>query len=182
MYNLNSAKQKFNNIEEWLAKEYQGVRTGRATPAVLDSINVEMYGSMSKISHVAAISVEDPKTLRIAPWDKGAVKAIETAIAAANLGLSVVPDAGGLRVVFPDLTADRRKMLEKLLKEKMEEARVSVKREREEIWNEIVKSEKDGNISEDEKFKLKDDLQKLVDGANMKLEETLKHKVEEISK
>ena len=181
MYNLNSFKQKLGNIETWLSNEYKSWRTGRATPAVLDGVNVELYGAQSKISHLAAISVEDAKTIRIAPWDKAAVKAIESALSAANLGVSVVVDGAGMRVIFPDLTAERRKLLEKLVKEKHEEARVSIKRDRESVWNDIVENERKGTISEDEKFKLKEDMQTLVDTCNKNLELVTDKKITEIS-
>src|SRR3989344_1414163 len=181
MYNLVPIKQKFKNIEEWLGHEYLSVRTGRATPAVLDPVNVDFYGVQNKISHIAAISVEDAKTLRIAPWDKGVVKLIESSLQTANLGVSVVVDGTGLRVIFPELTTERRKVLEKLLKEKQEEARISVKREREEALNDFSKEEKDGKISEDEKFKLKEELQKFVDECNANLENITERKIREIA-
>ena len=181
MYNFNVLRTKLKQSEEHLIHEYQSLRTGRATPAVLDTVNVDIYGSQSKISHIAAISVEDAKTLRLSPYDKTAVKHIESAIAAANLGLSVVADGSGLRVIFPEMTAERRKVLEKLLKEKHEETRVTVKRAREDTWNDIGKEEKDGRLSEDDKFRLKDELQRLIDDCNKRLEEITARKLQEIS-
>src|SRR3989338_5842211 len=114
-YNFNQTKEGIKKIGEWLTKELSTVRTGRATPALLDGVMVESYGAKTQLTHVAAIAIDDAKTLRVTPWDKSQIKSIETAIAAANLGVSSVPDSVGIRVVFPDVTADRRKVLLKLV-------------------------------------------------------------------
>ena len=172
---------KVEDTKKWLLEEYAGLRTGRATPALLDSITVEQYGTKSPISHVATVSIDDPRTLRITPWDKATVAPIEAAISNANLGVSLSADDSGIRVSFPELTTERRAMLVKLVREKLEEARVRVKKEREHVWNALVKQEKDGEISEDEKFRAKDELQKHVDGANKSLEEMAAKKEEELN-
>jgi len=180
MYNFSAFKTKLGEVEEWLGREYLGVRTGKASPAVLDSVMVDSYGSKTPLKHVAAIGIEDAKTIKVTPWDKSQLGEIQKAIEAANLGLSVSPDSAGLRVIFPSLTEDRRKMLVKLTGEKLEEARISVRKEREKVWNEIQTDEKGGKLSEDDKFKAKDELQKLIDEANKKLEELSKKKEIEI--
>ena len=180
MYNFSAFKTKLTEVESWLGREYLGVRTGRATPAVLDGVMVETYGAKTPLKHVAAIGIEDARTVRVTPWDKGQLSAIQTAIEAANLGLSVAPDAIGLRVIFPSLTEERRKLLIKLTGEKLEDARISVRQDREKIWSEIQAEEKAGKISEDEKFKAKDELQKLIDDANKKLEDLAEKKEREI--
>ena len=168
-YNFNQTKEGIKKVADWLTKELSTVRTGRATPALLDGVMVESYGAKTQLTHVAAIGIDDAKTLRVTPWDKSQLKAIETAIAAANLGVSSVPDSVGIRVVFPDVTADRRKVLLKLVNEKTEEAKVSLRGEREKTWNDIQKREKDGEISEDDKFKSKEELQKLIDDGQRQL-------------
>jgi ribosome recycling factor len=137
-YNTNDLKQELKKVEEWLSKEYSQVHTGRATPMVLDSVMVESYGSKMPIKNVAGISIEDPKTIRVAPWDKNQIKDIETAIMASNLGLSVVSDSDGVRVIFPMLTTENRTKLAKILKEKLEDARISVRKAR---GDEMDKSE-----------------------------------------
>lgn len=180
MYNFSTFKNKLTEVEEWLGREYLGVRTGKASPAVLDSVMIEAYGSKTPLKHVAAIGIEDARTIRITPWDRGQLSAIQTAIDAANLGLSVSPDSTGLRVIFPALTEERRKMLTKLTGEKLEEARISVRKEREKVWEDIQAQEKAKQISEDEKFKAKDELQKLIDEVNKKLEDFAKKKETEI--
>jgi len=180
MYNFSSFKTKLAEVDEWLAREYTNVRTGKATPQILDSVMVDSYGSKMPVKHIAAISIEDAKTLRISPWDKSQIGVIQKAIEQSNMGLSVAPDSDGLRLSFPSLTEERRKMLMKIVSEKLEDGRVSIKKEREKVWEDIQEQEKKGEMSEDEKFKAKDELQKIIDGANNKLEEMADRKEKEI--
>ncbi len=163
-YNTTNFKTKLKGVEEWLSKEYGGVHTGRATPMILDSVMVESYGTYMPIKNVASVSIEDPKTLRIAPWDKSQIKALESAISAANLGLSVVSDSDGVRAIFPMLTTENRSKLVKILKEKLEDARISVRKERQ------AEIDSTSGLPEDEAKRAKDDIQKCVDEANNNLE------------
>ncbi|MEI6494816.1 MAG: ribosome recycling factor [bacterium] len=179
-YNFTNFKARAKEVEEWLGKEYLSVRTGKASPLLLDSVVAESYGAKQPIKHLAAISIEDAKTLRITPWDKTSLKSIETAIAAANLGVSTSPDSTGIRVIFPDLTTERRSMLVKLISTKLEEAKITLRKEREKVWNEIQDEEKAGALSEDDKFRAKDDLQKIVDETNDRFQQLAGHKEEEI--
>jgi len=179
-YNFTQFNKGGESAIEWLKKEYANIRTSRAAPSILDSIAVESYGSKMPINQLATITVEDPKTLRITPWDKEVIKSIDKAIRESNLGLSVSLDGVGLRVSFPELTSERRTILSKLLKEKLEEARIAVRSEREKALTAIDKEEKEGGISEDDKFRFKADLQKLVDELNNKLEELALKKDKEI--
>ncbi|MFA6338934.1 MAG: ribosome recycling factor [Candidatus Paceibacterota bacterium] len=180
-YNFAQFKEKLKETEEWLKKELSSVRTGRATPVILDSISVEAYGAKMPLNQVANIVVEDAKTIRVAPWDAGQIKAIEKAVIVSNLGLSVSVDDKGLRIIFPELTAERRGILIKLVKEKLEDAKIALRSEREEVWNDIQKKEKEGSISEDEKFRLKDDMQKIADEFSKKLLELSERKEKEVS-
>jgi ribosome recycling factor len=164
MYNTQDFKNELKKIEAWLSKEYSQVQTGRATPMILDSVMIENYGSYMPIKNIASISIEDPKTLRIAPWDKNQIRLIEGAINDANLGLSVLSDSDGVRVVFPMLTTENRFKLVKIIKEKLEDARISVRKERQ---SEIDKLEE---LTEDEAKRAKDDIQKVVDETNSNLE------------
>ena len=163
-------KAKFNEVISWLEKEYSGIRTGQAAPALLDSIKVEAYGSLMSLVQVASIGIEDARTLRISPWDASVSAAIEKAITDANLGVSVVSDSGGLRVIFPELTSERREQLLKLAKKKLEEARVSVRSLRDDMMKKSEKSEKAGDISEDELQIQKKQIQDQVDQTNKVLE------------
>ncbi len=163
-YNTSNFKAELKKAEEWLSREYSQVHTGRATPMILDSIMVDSYGSMMPIKNVAAVSVEDPKTLRIAPWDKSAIKEIEKAIQSANLGLSVVSDGEGVRAIFPMLTTENRQKLVKVLKDKLEDGRITVRKARQEAMDTL------DEMSEDDAKRAKDDIQKCVDEANKNLE------------
>ena len=163
-----------------MAKEYGQLNIGRASPSVLDGVSVEVYGARQPIKNVASVSIEDPKTLRIAPWDKNQIKDIEKAIVASNLGLSVATDEAGIRVIFPQLTTENREKLVKVLKEKLEEQRITVRRERERVWNEVQAEEKIGKMTEDEKFRAKDDLQKIIDEVNKNLEISFEKKQKEV--
>lgn len=179
-YDFSQLKSRLAGVEEWLGEELLSIRTGRAAPGVLDGIQIESYGAKTPLKHVASISIDDAKTLRISPWDKSQVRLIEKAITEANLGVSASGDTDGVRVFFPDLTTERRAMLSKLAREKLEQGRVSVRSERDEVWKDIQEKEKDGDISEDDKFRLKDDMQKLVDATNAKLEELTQKKEKDI--
>lgn len=181
MYNFSEFKTRTNDIEEWLKKEFSLLRTGRATSAILDSITVESYGAQSPIAHVGNITMEDARTLRISPWDKTQVKAVENAITKANLGLSVVSDDNGIRVIFPELTGERRAQIMKLMHAKLEDARISLRKERETVLTDFKQKEKDGDMSEDEHRKAKEELQKQVDAMNRRFEQLAEKKEAEIN-
>ena len=169
-YNFSHLKAELKKIEEFLGKEYGQLNIGRASPAVLDGVQVESYGSHVPLKNIASLSIEDPKTLRVAPWDKSQIKSVEKAIVGANLGLSIATDDLGLRIVFPQLTTETRQALVKVLKEKLEEARITARRERERVWDDIQVREKTGKLTEDEKFRGKDELQNIMDEVNKNLE------------
>ena len=116
-YDFKPFEKKIAEVVDHAQKELAGVRTGRAAPAILDTVQVESYGSRVAINTIASVSVEDARTLRVAPWDASLGKEIEKAITQANLGLSVGADEKGVRVFFPELTAERRVSLLKIAKE-----------------------------------------------------------------
>ncbi len=180
-YNFSELKKRVKDVEGWLTKEYTGIRTGRATPSILDNVKVESYGSMMPISQVASVTSEGPKSLRVVPWDTAMNKVIEKAIVEANLGLSVSMDEKGVRVTFPDLTAERRQSLVKLAKQKLEDARISLRKERDMTWDDIQKKEEANAITEDEKFRLKNEMQKIVDETGKKLQEMAEKKEQEMN-
>ncbi len=180
-YDFSPLKQKIADTEEWLKKEFQGIRTGRAAPALLDAIQVESYGSRVPLNQVGNVGVEDARTLRVSVWNVEQIKDVEKAITSANLGVGVSSDESGVRVTFPELTSERRDTLIKLSKTKLEEARVSLRNERDTVWSDIQKQEKDGEIGEDEKFSYKDEMQKLIDEGNTSLDLLGRKKEEEIS-
>jgi len=163
-----------------LGKEYNQLNIGRASPMVLDGVSVESYGSFVPLKNVASVSIEDPKTLRIAPWDKSQIKNIEKAIAGANLGLSAATDDLGIRVIFPQLTTETRQTLVKVLKEKLEESRITVRREREKLLEDIETKETEGKMTEDERFRAKEELQKIINETNGSLEVIFEKKEKEV--
>ena len=179
-YNFSSFKQNIKDLEEWLKREMSTIRTGRATPAILDVVKVEAYGQEMSINQLANISLEDTKSIRISPWDGTQTKAIEKAIILSNLGLSVVVDGSGIRVVFPEITTDRRIELVKVAKQKLEDARVTLRTEREKVLKDIENQKKEGKISEDDKSRLKTELQKLVNDTGLILEGMFNKKEKEI--
>lgn len=179
-YDWNPFKKQLTGAEEWLKKELQQIRTGQASPAVLDGVRVEAYGATMAIKEVAAVMIEGARTLRVTPWDKVQTKEIEKSIAAANLGVSVSTDDQGLRVNFPELTADRRKEIAKSAKEKLEEAKRQIRNQREHVVKDLQAKEKTGGFGKDDIFRLKNECQKLVDEANKKLDEIFMKKEKEI--
>lgn len=179
---IQTFKTRLTESIEWLRKEYSGIRTGQAAPGLLDSIKVENYGSKMPLNQVGSIGVEDARTLRVSPWDASTIPGIERAITEADLGVSVATDSSGLRVIFPELTSERRTQLLKLAKSKLEDARVSVRGTRDEYLKALDKQEKAGDISEDEQRAKKDAAQKEVDATNKELESLYNQKETEISK
>ncbi|HAS84564.1 MAG TPA: ribosome recycling factor [Candidatus Yonathbacteria bacterium] len=179
-YDFSEFKKKAGDLAEHLSKELSAIHTGRASSAILDGIFIESYGAQLAVQHVATIANEDARTLRIVPWEKANGKEIEKAINDANLGISVSTDESGLRIFFPPLTTERRVSFTKLVRDKVESARVTLKGVREQAKNDIISAEKDGDMSEDEKTRALDDLQKFVDEANNNLESIGDKKEKEI--
>ena len=180
MFDFLELKEKSKDIENWLSKELSVIRTGRATPVILDFVQVEAYGSKMAIKELANIVVEDAKTVRIEPWDASVGKSIEKAINTSNLGLSVAPFEKGLRIIFPELTSERRQQFIKVVGGQLEEAKVSLRNLRDKTWKAIEEKEKAGGMGEDNKFRLKEEMQKIIDLTIKKLEELTKRKENEI--
>lgn len=178
----NDVKQKAEETKEWLQKEYAGIRTGQANPGLLDGVRVESYGSMMPLNQVGSIGIEDARTLRVSLWDSSQVAAVEQAIRDADLGVSVATDSSGVRVVFPELTAERREQLLKLAKSKLEDARIAVRAVRDDAMKAIEKAEKSGDISEDERFTKKDAVQAAIESVNKELETLFTQKDAELKK
>jgi len=180
-YDFTQFDTKITGAREWLTKEYRGLRTGRAAPAILDAIMVSAYGSMMPLKQVGNVGVEDARTLRVSAYDAGLLKDIERAISAANLGVGTGSDGNSVRVSFPELTSERREQLVKFAKAKLEEARTTVRLARDDSWKEIQEREREGTLTEDDKFFLKDELQKKVDKANADLESAFESKEKEMA-
>lgn len=174
--------EALREVGDWLGREFSGIRTGQASPALLDSIKVESYGSFMSINQTASISIEDIRTLRVSPWDVSQIPAIERAIREADLGVALATDSSGVRVIFPELSSERRQQLTKLAKAKLEEAKIRVRGVRDDAMKEIDKAEKAGEISEDEKFAKRETIQKAVEATNLKLDSLYAKKEVELAK
>lgn len=179
-YNFLNLKTEIKKTEDWFKQEMSVLRTGRASSSILDSVKIECYGGVMPINQVASISQDDPKSLRINPWDNSLIKDIEKAIMVSNLGLSVVVDDKGIRVIFPELTGERREAIIKVAKQKLEDARIALRSEREKVLKDIEKKEKEGGMGEDEKFRFKNELQKYIDESGKVLDEIFSKKEKEI--
>lgn len=179
-YKFDELKSGIGDTKEWLTQELSTLRTGRATPALLDAVSIDVYGSRMKLNQVASISVEDARTLYVTPWDTEQVKPIEKAIAVADLGVTAGADERGVRVSFPELTTERREQLIKILKNKLEDARIAIKQKRTETMSAIDKSQKNNELSEDEAHDAKEEAQKLVDEGNKELEKIAEKKEAEL--
>lgn len=180
-YDFTPLKTKIQETEEWLARELSGVRTGRATPTLLDGIKPEAYGTRTPIKELANVSVEDARTLRIIPWDKELLKVIEKGITDADLGIGVSTDDQGLRISFPELTSERRAQLSKIAGDKTEQAKVTLRQHRTDALKALDAAEKAGGMGKDEITRLKGEVQKLIDAGNEALVATLKKKETEIA-
>ncbi len=180
-YDFSKLKAHIKETEEWLSREFLGVRTGRATPALLDGVKPEAYGTRTPIRELASVSVEDARTLRVIPWDRTIVKVIEKGITDANLGIGVATDDQGLRVSFPELTSERRAQLSKIAKDKTEQARVTLRSHRTDALHALDAITKEGGIGKDEVARLKAEAQKLIDAGNDALAKILDKKEVEIA-
>lgn len=174
--------KRLEEVVEWLQKEYAGIRTGQANPSLLDSVKVESYGSYLPIQQIGSVGTEDARTLRVSLWDASQIPALERALREADLGISVVTDSSGLRVIFPELTSERRTQLMKLAKSKLEDARISVRGVRDDEMKELDRSFKAKEMGEDDMFSTKDKIQKHVEETNNKLESMFIQKERELQK
>ena len=180
-YDFSTLKKQIKETDEWLVRELSGVRTGRATPTLLDGVKAEAYGTRSPLRDVASVSVEDARTLRIIPWDKELMKAIEKSITDADLGVGVSTYDQGIRVSFPELTSERRTQLSKIAGDRTEQARVTLRGHRTEAMKSLDTAEKAGGMGKDEVARLKAEAQKLIDTGNDALAAHLDKKEVEIS-
>jgi len=174
---IQEKQEDFDKVVDFFKKEIGTLRTGRANPAILDSVQVEAYGVKSGLNSMASITVADAQSIVVAPWDKSQAKAIEKAIVEANLGCGVVNEGMQIRVTVPRMTEENRKDLVKKLNEKHEDSRVKIRKIRDEVKGSIEKAEKDKEISEDSKFIFMTEMEKEVHERNEELK-ALKDKKE----
>ena len=177
---LSELRDKMNNSIEALKKEFVRLRTGRATPALLDGIKVNCYESQMPIDQVASISVPESRLITIKPWDQSVIKEIEKSILKSELGLTPMNDGKIIRISIPPLTEERRKELAKMAKKMAEEGKIAVRNHRREA-NDIFKEMKnEKEMSEDEMFKAQDEVQKLTDDFIARIDKVTAEKEKEI--
>lgn len=177
---IEGKKQDFENAVEHFYSEAAKIRTGRANPGLVENLLVDYYGTRTPMKQIASINIPEARQILIQPWDKGSLAMIETAIRESDLGLNPGNDGQSIRIILPALTEERRKDFVKTLNHRAEEERIVIRNIREEIWKEIQELEKRGDIGEDDKFSGKDELQKVVDEYNAKIEALREKKEEEI--
>ena len=177
---IEKKKPELDKSVEHFVEELGQLRTGRASAAMVDNLIVDYYGSKSPVKQVASITIPEPRTIMISPWDKDSLVVIEKAIRESQLNLNPNNDGQVIRINIPALTEERRKDLVKVLNQKAEDARIAIRKQREDAWDEIQKAAKDGLMGEDDKFVGKDKLQEVVDEYNKKVEEIRIKKEEEI--
>jgi ribosome recycling factor len=177
---LKDADHKMKRALEVARDEFQTVRTGRATPAILNRLVVDYYGTQTPMNQLASFSVPEPRMLVIQPFDKGAMAAMEKAIMQSDLGLTPSNDGNVIRLSFPPLTEERRKELIKLVHQRAEDARVAVRNVRRHIKEELERLQKESEISEDDLNRSEKELQRLTDQHVAEIEEILAHKEKEL--
>jgi len=177
---IKEAEEKMKKTLKAIEDELKKMRTGRPSPAVLEEIKVDYYGTLTPINQLATVSVSEERTLLVKPWDKSIIKSIEKAILASDLGINPQSDGNVIRLVFPTPTTEQRQKWVKKAKEIVEEGKIAVRNIRREIREKIKRDKNDGKIPEDDAKRLEDELQKLTDEYIEKLEEVFKKKEEEI--
>ena len=175
-----TATHKMEQAVSVLKEDLAGIRTGRASPAVLNRITVDYHGTPVPLNQLAGISVPEPRLLQVQPYDKNAMSAIEKAIQTSDLGISPSNDGQVIRLVFPQLTEERRRELVKQMHHRAEEGRVAVRNVRRHAKEEMEKLERDGAISEDELMRGEKELQKLTDRFVSEIDEIQQHKEREL--
>jgi ribosome recycling factor len=173
-------KRRMHGAVEALKHELAGLRTGRASTALLEPIHVEVYGANMPLNQVATVSVPEPRLLTVQVWDRSNVQPVEKAIRAANLGLNPVTDGQLIRLPIPDMTEERRKELAKLVGQYAEKAKVAVRNVRRDGMEHLKADEKKHGISEDERKRLEHEVQKLTDDTVKEIDEAAAAKEKEI--
>ena len=177
---IENIKPEMDKVIAFLEREVAKIRTGRSSVSLVEDIIVDCFGQKLPLKQLASISTPEPKQIIIQPWDKSYIEGIEKAISKSSLGTSPVVDKDIIRISLPPLSDEYRKTLVRVLSEKQEEARKTIRHWRGEAWEQVQNETKTGEIREDDKFRAKDDLQKLVDEYNKKVEEIGKRKEKEI--
>lgn len=177
---LNKSQERMNKALEAFRHELTKLRTGRASPSILDEVRVDYYGTMTPLKQMASVTAPDARTIVIQPWDASAAASIEKAIQKSDLGLNPVNEGKLLRIPIPPLNEERRRDLVKVVKKHAEECKVSVRNARRDANEELKALKKDSKITEDEERKAEQHIQKLTDDFIKKIDETVAHKEKDI--
>jgi ribosome recycling factor len=177
---LEECREKMHKAVDHARADFATVRTGRAAPALIEKLRVDYYGTETPLQQLAGFSVPEPRVLVVSPYDKGALKALEKAIAASDLGINPSNDGTVIRLVFPELTTERRKELVKVVKHRAEEGRVAVRNLRRATRHDLDALEKDGDISSDELDRAEKELEKLTQEMITEIERLLATKEKEL--
>ena len=177
---LDDAKRRMDKSVDTTAHEFNTVRTGRASAALLDRIQIDYYGQKTPLKQLATVNVPEPRLLTIQPYDPGSIKTIERAIQESELGLTPSNDGKLIRLPIPQLTEERRKELVKVVKHLAEEGRVAVRHVRRDVMHDLKELVRDGDVGDDEERRAEDRAQKLTDEHVARIDELLKKKEEEI--
>lgn len=177
---LNDLDQRMKKTIEVLHKDFSVIRTGRASPAILDRIVVSAYGQNMPIKQTATVSVPDPRTIMIQPWDRSIAGDIEKAIQKSDLGINPINDGKVIRLSIPPLTEERRKELVKSVRKKGEDAKISLRNIRRDTIEDVKKKEKAGDLSEDESQRAQEKIQKITETFIQEIDKTVSTKEKEI--
>jgi ribosome recycling factor len=177
---LKQAEEKMAKAIEVVREEFSGVRTGRASPALVQRLQIDYYGTQTPLQQLAGISVPDPRSLLISPYDRSAISAIEKAIMASDIGITPNNDGAAIRLNFPALTEERRKELIKLVRDRSEHGRVSIRNVRRHAKEEIERDQKGGEVSEDDMRRGEKELQKMTDRFIGEIDDMLQRKEAEL--
>lgn len=177
---IKSIKPELDKVLAFFEGELNKIRTGRANPALVENVVVDCFGQKFPLKQLAAISIPEPKTIVIQPWDKSYFEGIVSALESTGVGVNPIVDRDVIRITLPSLSEDYRKSLQKIISEKQEQARQTIRKWRERAWDEIQAKSKSGEIREDDKFRGKDDLQKEIDNYIKKIEDLGDKKKKEV--
>ncbi len=177
---INKIRPECDKVIEFFKKELAKIRTGMASPSLVEDVVVEAFGQKMPLKQLASISIAERKQIVIQPWDRSYLEPIEKALFRAELGTGPVVDKDLIRVNLPPLTQEYRETLAKLILEKSEQTRQTIRKWREDAWSQIQKGVKEGTLREDDKFKGKDELQKLIDEYQKKIDEIVSKKTNEV--
>lgn len=178
---INRTKPELEKVISFLDREFAKIRTGRANPSLVEDVVVDCFGQKFPLKQLAAISIPEPKKIMIQPWDKSYIPAIVASLEKTGVGANPVVDKEVIRLTLPPLDEEYRKSLARIVSEKQEEARRTIRHWRDKAWDEIQVKTKEGEIREDDKFRAKDELQKLVDDYNKKIDDSGEKKKKEVT-